>query len=79
MVFAIEPMVTMGQPAVRVLGDNWTAVTRDGSLAAHFEHTVVVSEVGPEVLTQIAESDTTVAVGTVDDAPVGELASPSRG
>ena len=79
MVFAIEPMVTMGQPAVRVLDDNWTAVTRDGSLAAHFEHTVVVSEVGPEVLTQIAESDATVAAGTVGAAPVGESASPLRG
>jgi len=79
MVFAIEPMVTMGGPAVRVLGDNWTAVTRDGSLAAHFEHTVVVSEVGPEVLTQIAESDAIVNAGAGDDAPVDESASSLRG
>lgn len=52
MVLAIEPMVTLGRPAVKVLGDGWTAVTRDGSLAAHFEHTVVVADGGPEVLTR---------------------------
>ena len=43
MVLAIEPMVNMGQPGVRVLDDGWTAVTRDGSLSAHFEHTVAVT------------------------------------
>ena len=52
MVLAIEPMVTLGRPAVKVLGDGWTAVTRDGSLAAHFEHTVAVTEGDPEVLTR---------------------------
>jgi len=52
MVLAIEPMVNMGRPAVRVLGDGWTAVTRDGSLSAHFEHTVAVTRQGPLVLTQ---------------------------
>ena len=51
MVIAIEPMVNMGKPAVKVLGDEWTAVTRDGSLSAHFEHTVAVTDIGPEVLT----------------------------
>jgi methionyl aminopeptidase len=51
MVLAIEPMVTMGGPEVRVLEDGWTAVTRDGSLAAHFEHTVAIGDAGPEVLT----------------------------
>ncbi len=51
MVLAIEPMVAMGQSATRVLGDGWTAVTRDGSLAAHFEHTVAVTADGPLVLT----------------------------
>ena len=51
MVFAIEPMVNMGRPAVKVLGDGWTAVTRDGSLSAHFEHTVAVTKDGPAVLT----------------------------
>jgi methionyl aminopeptidase len=51
MVLAIEPMVAMGEPQTRVLGDGWTAVTRDGSLAAHFEHTVAVTADGPAVLT----------------------------
>jgi methionyl aminopeptidase len=52
MVLAIEPMVNMGRPAVKVLADGWTAVTRDGSLSAHFEHTVAVTKNGPLVLTQ---------------------------
>ena len=51
MVLAIEPMVTMGSCEVRILDDGWTAVTQDGSLAAHFEHTIAVTESGPEVLT----------------------------
>ncbi len=51
MVLAIEPMVTMGSWEVRILDDGWTAVTKDGSLAAHFEHTIAVTEGGPEVLT----------------------------
>ena len=51
MVLAIEPMVNMGRPAVRVLADGWTAVTRDGSLSAHFEHTVAVTKQGPLILT----------------------------
>jgi methionyl aminopeptidase len=53
MVLAIEPMVAMGKPDVRVLGDGWTAVTKDGSLAAHFEHTVAVTAAGPLVLTAL--------------------------
>jgi methionyl aminopeptidase len=52
MVLAIEPMVNMGRAAVKVLADGWTAVTRDGSLSAHFEHTVAVTRDGPFVLTQ---------------------------
>ena len=51
MVIAIEPMVTLGGYDVKILEDGWTAVTKDGSLAAHFEHTVAVTETGPEVLT----------------------------
>jgi methionyl aminopeptidase len=54
MVLAIEPMVNMGRPAVKVLRDGWTAVTRDGSLSAHFEHTVAVTKDGPLVLTERA-------------------------
>ena len=52
MVLAIEPMVTMGSFEVRILEDGWTAVTQDGSLAAHFEHTIAVTEHGPDVLTR---------------------------
>ena len=51
MVLAIEPMVNAGKHGVKVLGDGWTAVTRDGSLAAHFEHTVAVTADGPRILT----------------------------
>jgi len=47
MVLAIEPMVNMGGSAVRVLDDRWTAVTADGSLSAHFEHTIAVQPAGP--------------------------------
>jgi len=50
MVLAIEPMVNAGRPEVRVLADGWTAVTRDASLSAHFEHTVAVTAAGPWVL-----------------------------
>ena len=53
MVLAIEPMVTMGNYEVRILEDGWTAVTADGSLAAHFEHTIAVTESGPDVLTAL--------------------------
>jgi methionyl aminopeptidase len=51
MVLAIEPMVNAGKPAVKVLADGWTAVTRDHSLSAHFEHTVAVTADGPWILT----------------------------
>ena len=51
MVLAIEPMVNAGRPAVKVLGDGWTAITRDGSLSAHFEHTVAVTAGEPWILT----------------------------
>jgi len=51
MVLAIEPMVNAGKPAVKVLADGWTAVTRDGTLSAHFEHTVAVTADGPWILT----------------------------
>lgn len=51
MVFAIEPMVALGRYEIRVLLDNWTAVTRDGSPAAHYENTVVITEGEPELLT----------------------------
>ncbi len=52
MVLAIEPMVNAGRPDLKVLSDKWTAVTKDGSLSAHFEHCVAVTESGPWVLTR---------------------------
>ena len=51
MVFAVEPMVNAGGPATRVLDDGWSVVTADGRLSAHFEHTIAVTDDGPEVLT----------------------------
>lgn len=54
MTLAIEPMVNVGKPGVKMLADGWTAVTRDGSLSAHFEHTVAVTKNGPLVLTRAA-------------------------
>ena len=48
-------MVNLGKPAVKVLADGWTAVTRDASLSAHFEHTVVVTRDGVEILTLLAK------------------------
>jgi methionyl aminopeptidase len=51
MVIAIEPMVNAGKPEVRVLKDGWTAVTDDGSMSAHFEHTVAVTDTGATILT----------------------------
>lgn len=53
MVFAIEPMFTLGGEGTRQLPDGYTIVSKDGSLSAHFEHTVVVTESGVEVLTQV--------------------------
>jgi methionyl aminopeptidase len=63
MVLAIEPMVAMGRQGVRVLSDGWTATTRDGSLAAHFEHTVAVGEDGPLILTARTASTGVVGAG----------------
>jgi methionyl aminopeptidase len=51
MTIAIEPMVNAGRPEVKILKDGWTVVTQDGSLSAHFEHTVLVTEGEPEILT----------------------------
>lgn len=53
MVIAIEPMVNIGGPEVYILSDGWTAVTVDGSLSAHWEHTVAITEDGPEVLSMV--------------------------
>ncbi len=53
MVLAIEPMVNIGKGDISVLDDKWTVVTSDGSLSAHFEHTVAITENGPQILTKI--------------------------
>ena len=51
MTIAIEPMVNVGDYKVKVLSDEWTTVTADGSLAAHFEHTVAITSDGPRIMT----------------------------
>jgi methionyl aminopeptidase len=53
MVLAIEPMVNERSHEVRTLEDGWTVVTCDGGLSAHFEHTVAITDKGPEILTRI--------------------------
>jgi methionyl aminopeptidase len=53
MTLAIEPMINEGSAGVKVLGDGWTAVTQDGKLSAHFEHTVAVTDHGAEILTRV--------------------------
>jgi methionyl aminopeptidase len=55
MVFAIEPMLNMGDHRVNFMPDGWTVKTKDGSLSAHFEHTVAVTADGPEILTKVAQ------------------------
>lgn len=52
MTYALEPMVMMGQPELRVLADHWTVVTVDGKHAAHFEHTIAITSNGPDILTR---------------------------
>jgi methionyl aminopeptidase len=56
MTLALEPMITAGDPATRMLDDKWTVATADGSLAAHFEHTVAITREGPRILTRAAAS-----------------------
>ncbi len=56
MTLAIEPMVNAGGPGVKILNDGWTVVTQDGSLSAHFEHTVLITESEPEILTWPAKT-----------------------
>ncbi len=51
MIFTVEPMINLGRPHVKVLSDGWTAVTRDRSLSAQFEHAVGVTETGVEIFT----------------------------
>jgi methionyl aminopeptidase len=51
MIFTVEPMINLGRPHVKLLSDGWTAVTRDRSLSAQFEHTVGITETGIEIFT----------------------------
>lgn len=53
MTLAIEPMINAGKPGVKILEDGWTAVTQDGKRSAHFEHTVAITDHGPEILTRV--------------------------
>lgn len=53
MTLAIEPMVNFGDPEVKVLSDGWTVITKDGSLSAHYEHTIVVTPDGPQIMTVV--------------------------
>jgi methionyl aminopeptidase len=53
LVLAVEPMVNLGTDQVQILSDGWTVVTLDGKPSAHFEHTVAVTENGPEILTKV--------------------------
>ena len=53
MVFAIEPMVNMGKSDVMIKDNGWTAVTKDGSLSAHFEHTIAITENGADILSRL--------------------------
>ncbi len=52
MTIAIEPMINLGSADIRILDDNWTAVTKDGKLSAHYEHTVLITDRDPEILTE---------------------------
>ena len=56
MTLAVEPMVNAGDYPVKVLKDGWTTVTSDGSLAAHYENTILITEQGPEILTVMTMS-----------------------
>jgi methionyl aminopeptidase len=53
MTLAIEPMINAGGWEVNIQGDGWTAVTKDGSLSAHFEHTIAITKNGPIILTKL--------------------------
>jgi methionyl aminopeptidase len=53
LVLAVEPMVNLGTEQVQILSDGWTVVTLDGKPSAHFEHTVAITENGPEILTKV--------------------------
>ena len=61
LVLAIEPMIAAGGWEVEILSDGWTAITKDRSLAAHYEHTVALTEHGPQVLSLVSEEEEAIA------------------
>jgi len=67
MVLAIEPMISAGSPEIRTLADEWTIVTADGALSAHFEHTVGITANGPRILTGF-DSSVGVGIPSIDGA-----------
>jgi methionyl aminopeptidase len=71
---AVEPMVTLGTPETRVLTDEWTVVTGDGRWAAHWEHTVAITEAGPWVLTAFDGGTAKLAeLGVTSGQPVDQV------
>lgn len=68
MVMCIEPMVSAGRPGTRELADRWTVVTADGSLAAHFEHTVAITSGDPDVLTAHSDGPLATSISTSPSA-----------
>jgi methionyl aminopeptidase len=77
MALAIEPLLTLGAPETRLLDDGWTVVSEDGSVAAHFEHTVAITAAGPWVLT--AGDGGMAGLAAVTGRPVAGLAGPEAG
>ena len=53
MTLAVEPMINAGQYSVKWLDDDWTVITEDGSLSAHYENTILITEEGPEILSKV--------------------------
>ena len=72
MIFTIEPMINIGRPHVKILSDGWTAVTRDRSLSAQYEHTIGVTEDGCEVFTLSPSGLDTPGLAVEPPLPVGE-------
>lgn len=77
LVLAVEPMITQGSFEVETLKDGWTVVTADGKLAAHFEHTVAVTDDGPKILTLREIGEHPDAARYVPDAEKGEAGAPA--
>ncbi len=76
MFFTVEPMINLGRPHVKVLGDGWTAVTRDRSLSAQFEHTVAVTDTGYEIFTLSPKAGTCLPPPAPPERAMKEASSP---